>query len=408
MAQLFTDKFSSFEVSEDELAKMVNEDTTSGNDVVDTSEPDPRVESNVKRTSQSQVKGEIILQEDQDKWGDINDVINKEDKEKDDVLLGDDEDEDKETEKEVTPPDEPETEEEEEEVSEEQAAFNLAKELGTIQVPDDFKFDGTEEKLQEAIEITRNAYKETVEEEFYSQFKDPAIADIIKHAEEGGQFSNIPQYIYLKKQEEDFSKIDIDNQENAKWLVENHLKALGNSEYTIKKVIEDAEIEDKLPELAKEGQEYFVKTINKQKENLESTSRDQRLAQEKEVKDWEDSFMTALNKSPYSQEKRKELINSFGEVKIDEQISVPKYQYSFLTSQNNPEHFMQYLDFMNSYDPKEGFKFTPKGKTKDTEKNQTLLEKLKSGGKTPKSTTHQQGKTTPPMMNPLARNVQVV
>jgi len=257
------------------------------------------------------------------------------------------------------------------------AAFDYIKENELMFIPEDFEFDGSEEKLEELYQKDQEYRQQLAAQEFYNRFKDPALAELFKYAEEAEGFANIPDYLYLQKQTKGYESLDPSDTDQAKQIVTNYLKMKDVDEFTIESTIEKAEIEDKLSTLAESMQKKILDTLEQEKKQMSEAAKKAAIEDRQKQTKFQHEFTTALQKASWDKEKKQKVTNLLYAQEVDGQ-EYAGYQIAQAQIQNNPEHFLQFLAILSTYDPKEGFTSMKK------EPKKTFAEKARNFTNIPK------------------------
>lgn len=266
-----------------------------------------------------------------------------------------------------------------EEVTEIIAKFKEAVEFGTFIVPEDFEFDGTEDKFNEALEHTRNHYIQEAEEQITSSIKDPLLKEIIDYGMKGGQFANLNLFGQYQQVQNNFENADIENEEVQKQIVrayyETTAAALGADK--INKLVDEEVDSGKLKETATQYQNWFVQEAKAAKAELDRKAKAQRDAEIQAAQEYNKKFQQALDSTNFAKTKKQEILSSFQTVKTQDGNEVLNWHNQLMQVQNNPEHFILLLDILNTYNPKEGFSFgVVESKIKEKERK-TIFDKFK-------------------------------
>ena len=145
----------------------------------------------------------------------------------------------------------------------------------------------------------------------------------------------------------------------------------------------------------------------------QAAAENNRKQQELEEK-WRGDFYKSLDERKYKSEKRNQIVNSFNSVKLQSGDTMPEWKYKFLVIQNNPQHFLEFLDILTAYNPEKGFEAIDKKaqEVSQTKVVNSLFDKVKQnakGIKLGKGATADDSDESKPFVpsNPVDRNVRI-
>lgn len=264
------------------------------------------------------------------------------------------------------------------------AYYEQLKESNFLEVPKDFEFDGSEEKFQEALTLSKNSLKDKALEEFWNELP-MELKDAFNYTAQTGKGLRS----YLEEADKDYSKIDVSTKDAQREALRDYYKQTTKyGEDKIEKFIKRIEDSGDLEEEALDAVEQLVGL----KEEREET----RLAKEKLAKKQEDENFKA-----YKESMEKAIVNSKVISKKD-QNKLKSFMFNVVTVNgeqttkrnkiikdiySNPEHEAELAALLWNYDPDKGFDYsyiTNKHKSETVSSiKKSLNKKLK---KLPKST----------------------
>lgn len=311
-----------------------------------------------------------------------------------------------------------EEEEEKEEPKEDSSLIGYVKgllDLGVLILPENFelKDDFSEDTLREILEHDARKRDENSLASLRSQVRDERIWEIVDYAIKGGQYADINKFFEIQKQEVNFETLDISTEEGAATVVLEGLKRKGISEKRAKDMLEIIIANDELEEEAKTIKEEFLKFSKEEKARI--AQRDQALNQ-KEIErqeKWRNDFYKSLEETKFKQEKKSQILSSFNNVRFEDGTTMPKWRYQMAVIQNNPAHFMQFLELLSLYSTEKGFSGVENKaiENKETEITNSLLEKIKKNAQGVKmgkgSHTEEDDNSRFIPSNPADRNVRI-
>jgi len=331
----------------------------------------------------------------------IIDITPEEDSEETDdeeVDIEEDEEQDQENESDESDDDD---EEDEDEYSEARQYFEQATTLNILQTPEDFEWDENDPlgSIEKATEYTNQVLLQKVEENFYSQFKDPLLQQIVDTAIKGGSFLDVTELVNKTNDVSLYENMDITDEDDASKLYEEYLKETTKFKSSkINRLIDIAKEDDELVDLAAEAKEYFIeKNFQKIKQQVQEAEQ-MKKQQEQQAKQYWTGFNQTLESSNLNSSLKERVMNSFSLVENNGQKTL-KYQDTFNRVSQNPQHFIDLLVFLNSYDPEQGFNFEREVKKVATKQANSFKERLEKAITTKtsagKSTTKNKSKIVP-------------
>ena len=332
----------------------------------------------------------------------IIDITPEEDSEEtDDEEVDIEEDEEQDQENESDESDEDDDEEDEDEYSEARQYFEQATTLNILQTPEDFEWDENDPlgSIEKATEYTNQVLLQKVEENFYSQFKDPLLQQIVDTAIKGGSFLDVTELVNKTNDVSLYENMDITDEDDASKLYEEYLKETTKFKSSkINRLIDIAKEDDELVDLAAEAKEYFIeKNFQKIKQQVEQAEQ-MKKQQEQQAKQYWTGFNQTLESSNLNTSLKERVMDSFSLVENNGQKTL-KYQDTFNRVSQNPQHFIDLLVFLNSYDPEQGFNFEREVKKVATKQANSFKERLEKAITTKtsagKSTTKNKSKIVP-------------
>jgi len=237
--------------------------------------------------------------------------------------------------------------------------------LGAIKgLPEDFleNFEGTEAQLEEVLKYDEEARREEVENSFFDEFQDPFLRDLVKYGLEGGRFADLPRYVEQQQREIDYGSADISKPEIAKAVLTDYLTQKGLSEKQIKRQIEAIEDEDAVEEEAKTAQEYFVNSAQETRKKMAKDDAIKMAETRKSQEAYKRDFQKELKSSKLARQEEQAIVSM-----LEVEDNLFAFQKKEIEIQRNPAHFIDYLRYINSYNPKEGFQRAIKEEAKKEE-----------------------------------------
>jgi hypothetical protein len=241
--------------------------------------------------------------------------------------------------------------------------FNLLKGLGALPgLPDDFVFDGTPEKFEEAIQVSNERLQESLLQQVWQALPEN-FRVVLEYGLNGG--TDIDSVKALAKDQIDFNQFDLENLEDQKWLVENYLrKTTKYSDSRIKNQLKYLHEEGLLEEEAETAiQELYKIEQAKKAELFEAERSKQKQLEEQVVKQYE-SFVTSAAALELPQPRKEQIVQAYwNPIKIQGKNQT-YFNYLDGKIKSNPEHLAQLVDIYLTYDEAKGFGMSKKTQQK--------------------------------------------
>ena len=261
-----------------------------------------------------------------------------------------------------------------------EAYYNFLKENEVLSVDDEFKFDGSPEKLQEALDITKSSYIAKAYENLLDKLPEQGKA-LLSYFYNGGQ--DLQDYLDAYSAPS-ASKLDISTEEGQRKAVFQWYKATSqHSDDRINKFIARLELDDSLESEATSALEE-LKTIEETKAaDLVKLAQSKREQQENQYREERELLKKVI--PTIADKTRQPKLESFlfNQIKKGNEVKTP---FNFTLSQigNNPEHLVQLADLLLDYDPTKGFS-TKRLEQKNMTKQVTNLKDIIEQKLSPKS-----------------------
>lgn len=288
--------------------------------------------------------------------------------------------------------------------------------LGLINTPEGFTIDKdfNEEKLRELLDYDAKFRDEQSQNALRAGIQDPKVFEIIDFAMKGGRFADVNKFFAVQNEEESFETLDITNEENAKNLILESYRRKGINPKRAKDMLDLIIVNDELETEAEELKKEFVQAAKETKIKMTQAAAESNRKQQELEEKWRGDFYKSLDERKYKSEKRNQIVNSFNSVKLQSGDTMPEWKYKFLVIQNNPQHFLEFLDILTAYNPEKGFEAIDKKaqEVSQTKVVNSLFDKVKQnakGIKLGKGVTADESDELKPFVpsNPVDRNVRI-
>lgn len=299
-----------------------------------------------------------------------------------------------------------------EDIEEIKGLYSKMQEMGVfIGLPEDFEFDGTPEKLEEAFKFDQETRNKLAYNQVVGKIQDPLLQEAIDYGMKGGQFADFASYLDAQRDFANVETLEVKSEDQAKELVIRKLKAQGIKEQKIIDLyLEDIQdTKGSFMDSGKEAADYFKAEAKNQKDQLKQAAVAEAQNQNKINAEYEKKFMDNLKNSGLNERAQERVVAMFDPVTLKNGQTYSKHELIKYQVEENPAHFIQLLDFLNTYNPEKGFdisKFKAAGKTEQTKKVYDILKSSGSKTKT-RSFTQYQGNNSQSTRNPVDRNITV-
>lgn len=302
-------------------------------------------------------------------------------------------------------------EDEEDDYSEARQYFEQATTLDILKTPEGFEWDENDPigSIEKATEYTNSVLLEQVQNNFYSQFKDPLLKQIVDTALKGGDFLDVTKLVKNTEEVTSYDSRDITDEDDASSLYEEYLRETTKfKDSKIKRLIDIAKEDDELVDLAAEAKEYFIdKNFQKIQQDVQQAEQIKK-EQEARAKQYWNGFNETLQNSNLNENLKERVMDSFSVVNNNGAQTL-KYQDTFNRVSQNPQHFIDLLVFLNSYDSDKGFSFEREAKKVVSKETNSFKERLEKAITTKtslgKSSTKKKRKIVP-KRNQYQKNIR--
>lgn len=262
--------------------------------------------------------------------------------------------------------------------------FNFAKEQGMFIVPEDFKFDGTSESLEEAYRLTDIERKKQALSSILSAMS-PDFQDAFKYAISGGSFNDFLNQTGFINGNTDYDLSSKDGQINA--IKAYYKETTKYSDDKIDSMIERLEKLEALEEESEDAVEY-LKDLRKQKATeLAKQQEESRKQAEIALEEQRKALESAVDSSEFIPSTRKNKVKSYlNNIVTRDDGENTEFNRHIRNISSNVDHKAQLADIiLSAYDPNKGFdlsRYIKQGKTQATSDfKKSLEDKLDFKGK---------------------------
>lgn len=253
--------------------------------------------------------------------------------------------------------------------------YELLKTQGLLDVPDDFEFDKTPAKLQEALQLTDQRRSAQLEATLRAKVA-PELQPFFDYALAGGK--DIQSYL-AAYQEIDYDELDTADEGTQKAIMFEYYKQTSPySDEKIHKIIARLD-PNELEEAAIETIQELKELAEKRKRDLIRNAKEAEEQKQKNIQAQTDKLISVIDKTESFDTSRKNRIRTFMFVPVnDGESTMTQFQRAMSQITNNPEHLVQLADILADYNPKKGFSFERRDKQLQTGAARTFREILHS------------------------------
>jgi len=248
--------------------------------------------------------------------------------------------------------------------------FDFLKSNNLIHVPEDFEFDGSAEKLQEAHDQTIQTYKESAYTAIMSSLPEN-LQDLLQYALSGGS-----DYDKFLNRSTSFDTETVEGQEaviryfyknTANWddkKIDRYIAKLDEDEISEEALDLNAQIEEAQAQARKAA-------VQAEEDNKRKAIEGQKAFQQ--------NIAQTIDKAGYIEQSRKSNVKNFMFNPVRRADgSLTEYQRTLQSIQNNPDHLAQLADLLFDYDKEKGISYTRFEKNAKTTLTKDLKRQLES------------------------------
>lgn len=232
------------------------------------------------------------------------------------------------------------------------AYFDFLVENEVLDLPTEFEYDGSSEKLQEALELAKTNQQKKIVESFWN-----TLPEDLREAYEFVSANNATLEDYYESRLQNPATLDLSRPENQRKIVERFLKETTRfSPEKIKRTITSYEEDGILDAEASDAAAELEVLFEQQNEQRQQQLAKQAADAEKQRKEYTEELVKAINSSSFIHPTRREKVRSFFFSPI-KQNNEQTTAFN-LTVQNilaNPEHQAQLADLLLDYSASQGF-----------------------------------------------------
>jgi len=253
--------------------------------------------------------------------------------------------------------------------------FEILKTQGVIRTPEDFEFDGTPAKFEEAITHTKEDLYNEIAEELFERLPDD-FKPLLDYALKGG--TSLQTFLSAHAPVEVTEK-DLTTEEGQRKILFTYYKETSNySDDKIKRIIARLDDPDELEEEAKTTLVELAEIKEEKRALLAKTAAEEAAEKQRQAEQKINAIKKSIDDADYLDDTRRNKVKSFflNQLKID---GKPTTGFAHTINQilSSPQHAAQLADIIMEYDPKKGIsldRFEKRVNTKKTQSMKALLQ----------------------------------
>ena len=262
--------------------------------------------------------------------------------------------------------------------------FKYLQDKNIVLTNEDFEFDGSEEKLEEALIQTKDNLRLEVFNDLFEKLPNKVREAVKFSLQTNGR--DLDEFLQ-QDQEIDWDRVDLSTSDNQKAVMYHYYKSVSN--------FEDDKIYRYIDRLVKSGdlEEEATSVIQELKDKEEENKakaiehyRNQQAALEEQDRQYKASIQKSIDEASYIESERKQKLKNFlFNEKRTRDGSFTEYNLVLNNISNNPSHMAQLADLLLDYKPDVGFdfeRFTTKAKTAAVKGLKNKLNAIRSDAKT--------------------------
>lgn len=250
--------------------------------------------------------------------------------------------------------------------------IDIIKEEQLLYIPDDFDGELDADTIDQFKQQTRELQRWELINELRSTFEsDPQKLQYFDYFMTGQADADLPKYMDLSSRAEQYSNLDVSNEENQKAILTEFLKEgldPNNPAHRLRLQRVNDEVEEILSnyegeQKAKEAKQYFVdkhrQQLEREEQRVVEARKQRELQQQQELARqmaWHEEFRKTLDSKSWSPSKKQAILEEqYGEVQISEDQFVPVWWAKEMMIKQDPVLYQTYLDWLHtSFDLESG------------------------------------------------------
>ena len=233
--------------------------------------------------------------------------------------------------------------------------FNLLKQVGALDLPEDFTFDNTPEGLEKALEVTKNQTRAKAANDILEALPD-AFKPLLEYGLKGG--TSLEKFLQAHAPI-DYDSLDLSDTENQKRVMREYYQSTSNHPAArIERMINNLESTGDLETEALSTLDELKQLTELRKSKLLQEAELENQRRQDQAQQEIQEFTTKIEGLSEADPTRKARLKSFllAPIKVENQVTT---QFDSALNQvlNNPDHLIQLADILADYNPSVGFQF---------------------------------------------------
>lgn len=256
-------------------------------------------------------------------------------------------------------------EESEDSKSQVELVYDIMSKSGLLTLPEEFKFDGSVDKLAEALDITKQNMQLEMAQNLWDKLPDN-FKVLLEYGLAGG--TDLNKVTEVVEGQVDTSKLDVENEKDQRYIVETYLKKTTKfTQDKINKRINMLYESDMLEDEANDNLKELKAFQEEERKKLVQSEIDRKQLEKEELTKAYEVFTDITSKLDIAEPRKKQILQAVWDTaKYDGKNNTSLVEHIDNQIRNNPEHFAQLVNIYLDYDPKEGFKDVGKSNRKAT------------------------------------------
>lgn len=252
------------------------------------------------------------------------------------------------------------------------AYFEYLKENNILDLPEEFKFDGTAESVQEALKVTDQRKEAKAYQTIWNHLPDD-FKPLLDYGLRGGK--SLQEYLDVYAAD-NFDNYDLTDPISQKLVIEQYYRLM-NPTATDDKISKWVERREQLGNLEEEAADALEFIKEKQEENRRNFLAEQEQRQQAELKSKqaaEENLKNSISKFEADSLRKSRLQQLFFTPNKDVSEFDEKLDHIY----SNPEHLVQLGDIIADYDPRIGFTYDRLKRKFKTDSNKKFSDIIKT------------------------------
>ena len=252
--------------------------------------------------------------------------------------------------------------------------YNFLKQYGVLDVPEDFKFDGTPESLEQALLETKKNTATKVLQDVWEGLPDD-FKPLLEYGLAGGK--SLQDYLRTYGNQVKLETLDLNDEENQKLVIrEYYRQTTQKNDEQIDRMLTRLETMGGLDEEAQDALEYLQEYKETAKERLLQKAQAEEKARIEQAQKEIETLKSTIQTTNLD-DTRKRRVEAFMLQPIKEGTQVTtSFDKALDQILNNPQHLVQLADILADYHPSKGIDLNRIETKIKTQNNKTFKQLL--------------------------------